>query len=241
VSDAWMPGVRYVRSERDGGSLKGGAPRVVWEALGADPRAVSARSAAERLDKAGHASHLVWNPLNGEIVQLIPIVRAARSLGSALGPAVTACQPGHPVAEVNNEGRVCVQICVVAYAQEPFTDGPLARLQEIMTWLDAWKIPRTWPAGQPAPFPDCHLTPRSRRLWARGGHFGGSQVPGLTAAGPGAIDTERLTGWSAGRATVQAAAPRADGARRPADYESEAFGELLVGQVASAASLSRVR
>jgi len=242
VSDAWMPGVRYVRSECDGGPLKGGAPRVVWEALGADPRGVSARSAAERLDKARHASHLVWNPLNGEIVQLIPIVRAARSLGSALGPAVTPCQPGHPVAEVNNEGRVCVQICVVAFAQEPFTEGPLARLQEIMTWLDSWKIPRTWPAGQPAPFPDCQLTPRSRRLWARGGHFGGSQIPGLTAAGPGAIDNraaDRLVGWapraaargSARRRRQAAARLRVRGIRGAAGRPGGERGIAVAGQV----------
>ena len=77
VSDAWMPGIRYVRAAADGGPLKGGAPRVVWHALGADPQRVSARSAAQRLDQDGHPSHLVWNPCNGEIVQLIPIVRAA--------------------------------------------------------------------------------------------------------------------------------------------------------------------
>src|SRR5262245_26341357 len=128
-----MPGVRYVRSADDGGPLKGGAPRVVWSALGADPRTVSARSAAQRLDHAGRASHLVWNPLHGEIVQLIPIVRAGCSLGSA----------------VSAEGRVCVQMCVVAFAQEPFTDGPLARLPEILTWLDSWGVPRSWPAGAP--------------------------------------------------------------------------------------------
>jgi hypothetical protein len=31
-------------------------------------------------------------------------------------------------------------------------------------------------------------------LWARGGHFGASQVPGCGNAGPGAIDIDRLTG-----------------------------------------------
>jgi hypothetical protein len=35
---------------------------------------------------------------------------------------------------------------------------------------------------------------RSRALWARGGHFGASQVPGCENAGPGAIDTYQLTG-----------------------------------------------
>jgi hypothetical protein len=35
---------------------------------------------------------------------------------------------------------------------------------------------------------------RSRVAWARGGHFGASQVPGCDNAGPGAIDIVRITG-----------------------------------------------
>jgi hypothetical protein len=35
---------------------------------------------------------------------------------------------------------------------------------------------------------------RSRVQWARGGHFGASQVPGCENAGPGAIEVDRITG-----------------------------------------------
>jgi hypothetical protein len=35
---------------------------------------------------------------------------------------------------------------------------------------------------------------RSRAAWARGGHFGASQVPRCDNAGPGAIDVDRITG-----------------------------------------------
>jgi hypothetical protein len=243
-----MPGIRYVRAAADGGPLKGGAPRVVWHALGADPQQVSARSAAQRLDQAGHASHLVWNPHNGEIIQLIPIVRAGRSLGPADRPADgpgPACWPGGARGgNVNAEGRVCVQICVVAQADEPFTDGPMAGRREILTWLDSWDIARSWPAGPPAPFPECHAIVRSRRLWARGGHFGASQVPGLTATGPGAIDPERLTGRPAakgGHLAAATAASRGDGPLHPvqhaAGYDPPDLGELLGTR---SASLSRV-
>jgi hypothetical protein len=244
VSDAWMPGIRYVRAAADGGQLKGGAPRVVWHALGADPQRVSARSAAQRLDQCGHACHLVWNPCNGEVVQLIPIVRAAQSTDE-LGPAglaaphagigVSAGWPGDTSAAASDgqviaEGRVCVQVCVVAFAHEPFTSGPMIGRREIMTWLDSWGVPRAWPAGRPAPFPDCHATERSRRLWARGGHFGASQVPGLTAGGPGAIDPERLTGWGSARAAQAPSLPAA----APPD-----LGELLGSRAALPASLAR--
>ncbi len=212
MSDAWMPGAGYLRTVADGGQLKGGAPRAVWQALGADPRMVSARSAAQRLEQLGRPCHLVWNPLCGEIVQLVPIVRAARSLCCPEGleqPAPAAVEEAGPIAppagqpaapaaarlaEVNAEGRVCAQICVVAFAWEPFTSGPMADLQAIMSWLDSWGVPRRWPAGRPAAFPLGHAAYRSRRLWARGGHFGASQVPGSMADGPGSVDVEMLTG-----------------------------------------------
>jgi hypothetical protein len=204
-----MPGATRIRAATDGGVLKGGAPRTVWQALGSDPRTVSACSAAQGLDQLKRASHLVWNPLTGEIVQLIPVIRAGRSLGwpegveqlcrpnpdqlRALGGRQPLPEPG-TLSEINAEGRLCIQICVVAFAWEPFTSGPMAGLREILAWLDSWAMPRTWPAGRPAPFPHGHATCRNRRLWARGGHFGASQVPDWTAAGPGAVDVERLTG-----------------------------------------------
>jgi hypothetical protein len=246
-----MPGVRYVRAAADGGPLKGGAPRVVWHTLGADPQEVSARSAAQRLDQGGHPSHLVWNPHNGEIIQLIPIVRAARSLRPAdpLGP--TTWPAAVRAGDVNAEGRACVQICVVAQEDEPFTDGPMAGRREILSWLDSWGIPRSWPAGRPAPFPECHAVVRSRRLWARGGHFGASQVPGLVATGPGAIEPERLTGRGAGKAgrlapvrtegQLQPVASHSAGQPASAGYDPPDLGELLGTHAARPAPLSRVR
>jgi hypothetical protein len=245
-----MPGIRYVRAAADGGALKGGVPRVVWHVLGADPQQVSARSAAQRLDQSGHASHLVWNPGNGEIVQLIPIVRAAQSLAwlapAGATPELVTAGPAAPgswlgdtgAGQVHAEGRVCVQICVVAFAHEPFTDGPLAGRREIVDWLDSWNIPRSWPAGRPAPFPDCHATARSRRLGARGGHFGASQVPGLAAGGPGAIDPERLTGWPA---PARPGRPAARSLQPAPDYDPPDIGELLGAGAAVPATLASAR
>jgi hypothetical protein len=213
VNEPWMTIAGHKAAETDGGPMHGGAPRAVWQSLGIDPHRVSARSAAQRLDQLGRASHLVWNPLTGEIIQLIPVLRAACSLGTpeGLGHLVPpdprqAGTPARPrdhelaaraadgVAAVNAEGRLCVQICVVAFAWEPFTDGPMNGLKAIISWLDSWGIPRQWPAGRPDPFPHGYTSCRSRRLWAKGGHFGASQVPGCATAGPGCIDVEMVTG-----------------------------------------------
>jgi hypothetical protein len=228
----------------DGGPLKGGAPRVVWQVLGADPRTVSTRSAAQSLDQHGQASHLVWNPLNGEIIQLVPIVRAARRLAWPESDQSASWADQAAFAEVTAEGRVCVQICVVGFADDPFTASPMTGLIEIMTWLDSWGIPRCWPAGPPAAFPSGHAISQSRRLWARGGHYGASQVPGLSATGPGAIDVERLTGWRAAR-TAATPTPLRPGSR-PAgplpEHGSEPdLSAFLGSHVVSAASLTRAR
>lgn len=192
--DAWMPGAKRIQAQTDGGPLKGGAPRVVWQALGADPRLISACSAAQRLNQEGRPPHLVWNPTSGDIIQLIPILRAGCSLG---GPERLDDERGaapQPVAPVNTEGRLCVQIGVMAWPWEPFTAGPMNGVGAILGWLDAWRVPRRWPAGRPAPSMLARAGTRSRAVWARGGHYGASQVPGCEAGGPGDIDIDLLTG-----------------------------------------------
>ena len=313
MTDAWMPGAQRLPAAADGGCLKGGAPRAVWLVLHADPVTVSARDAAERLIELGRPCHLVWNPLSGEVAQLIPVIRAGRALGWADGPqqgprsaglgwggqpgwgsgcgwadpagrpgrsggpdwAATATgrsratgrrttsgrssrtgpgpgldagprldpwggldaghrldprfgraadgrgggPPEEPIAPsardglagVNNEGRVCAQIGVVGHGWAPFTTGPVRRAREIVSWLDSWHVARGWPAGHPAPFPgSARPGQQRRRAWARGGHFGASQVPGCSGSGPGAIDIERLTGPLTGGQRV-APAPRVPG------------------------------
>jgi hypothetical protein len=181
VAHAWMQGARRIRAKTDGGPLKGGAPRAVWLTLGIAPRAVSVQSAAQRLVSEHRPCHLVWDPLTGEIVQSISILRAGRALVPSSPP------------NVNAEGRICVQIGVLGHPEEPFTVGPMIGAGEIVSWLDSWGVSRCWPAGRPA---DCQAmrSGRSRVFWARGGHFGASQVPACDNFGPGAIDIDRLTG-----------------------------------------------
>ncbi len=94
-----MHGASQLRAAADGGPLYGGAPRVVWLTLEADPMTVSARSAAEWLAMLGRAPHLVWNPVAGEVAQLVSIVRGGRMLGCPEGlrladPAGTAAGRG---------------------------------------------------------------------------------------------------------------------------------------------------
>ena len=193
MAHAWMPGARRIRAETDGGPLKGGAPRAVWLTLGTAPRAVSIQSAAQRLVSERRPCHLVWDPITGEIMQLISVLRAGCALGAPerleWGSGRVPAYPDN----VNAEGRVCVQIGVLGQPSDPFTNGPLVGADAIVSWLDSWGVPRRWPAGQPATYLISN-TERSRVRWARGGHFGASQVPGCVNIGPGGIDPDRLTG-----------------------------------------------
>ena len=189
MAHAWMTDARRIRAATDGGHLRGGAPRAVWLTLGTAPRAVSIQSAAQRLISERRPCHLIWDPVTGEIVQLISVLRAA----CALGAPEHLRHSGHfQTADANTEGRICAQIGVLAHPSDPFTDSPLKALGTIVNWLDSWGVPHRWPAGRPAAYPQAGE--RNRALWARGGHFGASQVPGCDNTGPGSIDTDRLTG-----------------------------------------------
>lgn len=200
MAHAWLPGARRIQSDNDGGPMNGGAPRAVWLTLCASPGAVSIQSAAQRLISERRPCHLVWDPVTGEVAQLISVLRAGRALGAPERLTWSPHWAPSAAGNVNAEGRVCVQIGVLGHPAQPFTAGPLTKAGAILSWLDSWGIPRRWPSGQPAGPADyaaaggpAPAVP-SRALWARGGHFGASQVPGCGNAGPGAIDTDRLTG-----------------------------------------------
>jgi hypothetical protein len=194
VAHAWMPEASRIRAETDGGPLIGGAPRAVWLTLGTAPGAVSLQSAAQRLISERRPCHLIWDPETGETAQLISVLRAGCALGAAdhldWAPGRVRVHPEN----VNAEGRICVQIGVLGHPCEPFTAGPLAGIEAIVSWLDSWGVPRRWPAGRPEGYLLDGPARRSRAQWARGGHFGASQVPRCDNAGPGAIDTDRITG-----------------------------------------------
>ena len=145
MADAWMPSARCIRAETDGGQLGGGAPRVVWLTLGTDDRVISVCSAAQRLNQESRPPHLVWDPLTGDVAQLVPIVRAGCALGAPEDLEYAPDKLPHRQAGVNREGRLCVQIGVLASAKDPFTRYQMIGLGEILGWLDSWQIPRRWP------------------------------------------------------------------------------------------------
>ena len=149
VAHAWMPEASRIRAETDGGPLIGGAPRAVWLTLGTVPGAVSVQSAAQRLIAEQRPCHLVWDPLTGDIAQLISVLRAGRALGAADHLDWAPGQVRAHRENVNAEGRVCVQVGVLGHPGQPFTSGALVGVELIVSWLDSWGVTRRWPAGRP--------------------------------------------------------------------------------------------
>ncbi|MBR8744296.1 hypothetical protein [Nocardiopsis sp. MG754419] len=186
MAKAWMPGVERIDGGRDRTVAGVGAPRAVWTVTGSDPHVWSATDEARRLIHEGRTAHLVWNPVSGEIVQLLAATRRA---GMPLGGAGTEGHRRDP----GDEGRVCVVVAVVGTEKEPFTGGPMVGRSAILDWLDSWEVSRRWPAGPPGrQGAEGAETAESARVWSRGGHFGHDQVPGATSTAPGRISPERV-------------------------------------------------
>src|SRR5262249_49582165 len=83
-------------------------------------------------------------------------------------------------------------------------------LAAILAWLDSWRIPRRWPAGQPAPYRQL-APPRSPALWGLGGPFGAPPVPQGGNLRPGGIDIDHLTQLDASMACELAEPGHANG------------------------------
>lgn len=86
----------------------------------------SAVLAARYLNATVSPVHLVWDPLEGVVVQMLPA-------------ETTGLYRGIP--------RHTVQIYVTGV--RPFTSTPMRGLTEILEWLDVLDIPRSWPHGPP--------------------------------------------------------------------------------------------
>lgn len=186
MTQAWMAAAERIQGRATVAPPGRGAPRAVWGVTGTDPATRSAGQEARRLVEQRRETHLVWNPLTGEVVQLLPATRRGRiDLGG------THQYEEH--VDHGLEGRVCLVVTVVAHPDTPFTDGPMRGLGPVLAWLDAWGVARRWNGALPgAPEEPGTAEEAAARAWSRGGHFGQDHVPGSGATGPGHVEPDRL-------------------------------------------------
>lgn len=181
----WIPGAIIVTSHDDG-TLLGGARKVVWHTTENDPNKTSALAVARYLNNVRSQVHVVWNPVSGQIVQMIPANRGGRGLMNLSGGVQT-----------NNGGSVVFQIEVVGQAKNPWTSGPCKGLETILAFVRQLGVPDVWPAGDLKPYPASYGGVRSADAWAKDGHFGHSQVPENDHGDPGDLDQKKITGVAA--------------------------------------------
>lgn len=186
----WIPGAERLTPSAPGGTITSDAPpRVVWHTVQARSGSAAAWDGAIRTLVAKNAEpHILYDPLDDRLGQFLPLNVAGRALRNDGGT------------RTNRVGRVCIQIEVVARAEEPFTNywTPGPRFRAVMAAIRTWGIPNFWPAGQPPRFvaDPPHNVPedaRSRSIWlGNGGHYGHSQIPGNDHGDPGGISTRAL-------------------------------------------------
>ena len=167
----YLPGAKVIPG-RDGGTMLGGPSKVVWHTTENDPTKTTASAIAHYLVGSGNTVHLVWNPVSGETVAMIPANVAGRGLENRAGGV-----------ETNRAGRVVIQIEVVGRASQPFTSGPCNGLPKILAWVASLGVPPVWSG----------TTNRSTVNWAKSGHFGHMDVPEQNHTDPGNVDKTKLT------------------------------------------------
>lgn len=186
MTSLWIPGATIIPCNLDGGSQLGTEKYVTWHTYESKGYNLSALSGAYSLVAAGHGCTGCFNPVTGELVQMIPGNRASRTLVNISGGVQT-----------NRAGAFHAQFEVIGDANRPWTqdltDAGRATLTRIMAWLRDWGVPDIWPAGNPPVYPGGY---QNRIGPAASGHYGHSQWQENTHGDPGAIDVSVLFGVS---------------------------------------------
>jgi len=151
--------------------MLGGPAKVVWHTTENDPAKTTAKNVATYLVGTGNTVHLVWHPVTGETIQMIPAHHAGRGLENHPGGV-----------ETNRAGSVVIQVEVVGRASQPFTSGPMVGLSKILAWVASLGVPPVWSGTED----------RSAASWAKAGHFGHMDVPENSHTDPGAVDKAKL-------------------------------------------------
>lgn len=176
MSDLWMPGA--TREPQAGGvTLNTSLPpratwHITWDALtnGVQP---PFENVSNYLKRVGYCPHIMWDPFTGKIVQYYPANVGGRALNAWNEDGAVNIQveiyftPG-----VTHEGKVYNTVA----------ETPGVGFAELLTWMDGFGIPRTWPMGAPA----WQGNSRDANVWnENAGHYGHCNVPNNTHSDPG--------------------------------------------------------
>ncbi|MFF2571216.1 peptidoglycan-binding protein LysM [Streptomyces sp. NPDC058084] len=182
----WISGALRLGDGSIGGPMDtpGNPPRVVHHSTESPAGGKYLESVGSYLIRVAAEPQLIYCPVTDRVGQFGPLNQSGRALRND-GSRRT-----------NREGRVCIQIEVLGYAKNPWTNGwdPAKKpgWQKILAAARSWGVPDTFPAGPPAKYPGPGKS-RSRTVWqSKGGHFSHGDVPGNNHGDPGAISTTKV-------------------------------------------------
>lgn len=180
----WVPGAERITPSLAGGSITSTAPpRVVWHTTEAPSgKPAMFQSMINVLKNKSAEPQILWDPITDRLGQFMPLNVSGRALKNDTDGTRN-----------NRMGRVCIQIEVIGYAKNPFTDDwkPGKNFRALMAAIRSWGIPDVFPMGPPPKFPGGSR--RDRTIWrSKGGHYCHANIPGNDHGDPGAISPAKL-------------------------------------------------
>jgi hypothetical protein len=186
---AYIGGVERLGAQAIGGTMDHpeSGPRFTWHVT-VSPTGYFT-SMASYLINAGFEPQVLYDPKSDRLGQFGPLTQSARALKN------------DGTRRTNREGRVNIQVEVVAMPSPPWTNGfdPATKpnFRKLLAAGRAHGIPDVWPAGPPVASSSAPM-PRRRDIWqSKPGHYGHCHVPGNTHWDPGGIDTAKVPGKAA--------------------------------------------
>ena len=203
---AYISGVVRFGDQSIGGAMDTprNPPRSTWHSTESPAGKSYFYSVAAYLIRVGAEPQVIYDPDSDLLGQFGPLTQSGRALRND-GSRRT-----------NREGKVNIQVEVLARAKSPWTKGfdPAKKpnYRKLIAAMRAHGIPDVWPAGKPpATAAAAAKGSRSRTTWqTKGGHYAHAQVPGNDHWDPGAIDTAIVPGK-----TTAAPEPDGDSAAAP--------------------------
>ncbi|RSS43854.1 peptidoglycan-binding protein LysM [Streptomyces sp. WAC08241] len=164
----------------------GNPPRFTWHTTESPAGSSYFYSVAAYLMRVAAEPQVIYDPVSDLIGQFGPLTQSGRALRND-GSRRT-----------NREGKVNIQVEVLARAASPWTNGfdPVDKpnFRKLIAVGRAHGVPDDWPAGKPVATASSY-TARDRNVWQNeGGHYGHCQVPGNDHWDPGAIDITIVPG-----------------------------------------------
>ena len=181
----WIPGFEKLKPSKPGGDIDSKAgPRAIWHTVEAP--AGTEKMFQRMIDVLTGKSaepHVLIDPVTDRAGQFFPLDLSGRALKN------------DGLRQSNRTGVVCIQIEVMGYAADPFTNSdtwkPGPNWRALMTAIRSHGIPDIFPMGRPPKYPGPSV--RDRDIWYdEAGHYCHANVPGNNHGDPGAIAPSAL-------------------------------------------------